>query len=115
MSGGYGMIRYDGRDMAVHRAILLALGVPIPEGVEVDHVRLRGCTSPACWNPDHLEVVTQRENSLRSDNFGGANARKTHCPQGHEYTAENTRLYRNQRFCRACARDRQRAKHQRTM
>jgi hypothetical protein len=28
----------------------------------------------------------------------------THCPHGHEYTAENTRIYKQRRFCRACDR-----------
>jgi hypothetical protein len=30
------------------------------------------------------------------------NSRKTHCPSGHEYTAENTNLYQGRRYCRAC-------------
>lgn len=35
------------------------------------------------------------------------NANKTHCPQAHQYTAENTHIdRRNRRHCRACARDR---------
>lgn len=32
----------------------------------------------------------------------------THCPQGHEYTATNTRIYRGSRFCITCARTRAR-------
>ena len=31
-----------------------------------------------------------------------ANSRKTHCPQGHEYTPKNTRVYRGSRRCKAC-------------
>jgi hypothetical protein len=27
---------------------------------------------------------------------------RTHCPWGHEYTSENTRLYQGRRFCRIC-------------
>jgi transcription factor WhiB len=30
------------------------------------------------------------------------NARKTHCPRGHEYSLENTYLRAGKRFCRAC-------------
>ncbi len=44
---------------------------------------------------------------------GGAakNAAKTHCPQGHEYTVENTYRYRNNwRYCRTCKLERERAK-----
>lgn len=32
------------------------------------------------------------------------NADKTHCPQGHEYTDENTYLFRGWRSCRECHR-----------
>lgn len=28
--------------------------------------------------------------------------RKTHCPQGHEYTEQNTRRWRSSRICRTC-------------
>jgi hypothetical protein len=31
------------------------------------------------------------------------NVKKTQCKQGHEYTAENTYLWRGHRHCRACA------------
>lgn len=78
---------------------------PIPEGLEIDHL----CRNPLCVNPDHLEPVTRKENNLRSYNVGGVNARKTHCPQGHEYTEENTYVetmyYGGKgRKCRECGR-----------
>lgn len=37
---------------------------------------------------------------------------RTHCKRGHEFTPENTRVYRGERYCRACGRDRARAKRQ---
>lgn len=85
----------------VHRiAHVLFIG-PIPPRYQVDHVAKRGCTSKLCINPAHLEAVTQRENLIRQ---GEA---VTHCPRGHEYTAENT--YRSPkaprcRRCRECVR-----------
>jgi len=33
-----------------------------PEGLEVDHL----CRNPACIRPEHLEIVTHRENMRRS-------------------------------------------------
>jgi hypothetical protein len=33
-----------------------------------------------------------------------ANTAKTHCLRGHEFTPENTRLYRGKRNCRTCGR-----------
>lgn len=72
---------------------------PIPDGLTIDHL----CRNKRCVNPDHLEVVTRGENTRR------ANASITHCPQGHEYTPENTRVgFKNKRACRACERDRAR-------
>ena len=70
---------------------------PIPAGLEPDHL----CRTPPCVNPEHLELVTHAENMRR-----GKNANATHCPHGHEYNEENTRLYDGRRFCRACKRQR---------
>lgn len=36
---------------------------------------------------------------------GAHNKVKTHCPQGHEYTESNTRVYNGSRSCRRCAAD----------
>lgn len=45
------------------------------------------------------------EGGRRGGNATGArNRAKTHCLRGHEFTEENTRLYGNERHCRACAR-----------
>lgn len=33
---------------------------------------------------------------------------RTHCPSGHEYTPENTRVYQGRRYCEECRRIRQR-------
>ncbi|KKL62016.1 hypothetical protein LCGC14_2189450 [marine sediment metagenome] len=39
----------------------------------------------------------------------GARREDTHCANGHEYTEENTRIYRNEaRMCRQCRREEQR-------
>lgn len=37
-----------------------------------------------------------------------AQTAKTHCPQGHEYTSENTYLLAGRRHCRECGRERNR-------
>ena len=71
----------------------------IPSGMQIDHLcRVRGCVNPA-----HMEVVTNKVNSLRSESFTAKNARKTHCPKGHEYSGSN--LYvssQGYRQCKTC-------------
>ena len=104
-TSGYGVIRYEGRQEMAHRvAFKLAYG-PIPEGLVLDHL----CRTPGCVNPAHLEAVPQRENCRR----GIKGVLTTRCPQGHEYTEENTRLIPNRyggdgRSCRTCHRERER-------
>lgn len=109
---GYGRIRWTGRLRDVHRVVFELLVGPIPAGLVLDHVQARGCRSTACCWPAHLEPVTRRENALRGDTFQATNTAKTHCPQGHEYTPENTWIdsQRGGRACRACKRDRSRVR-----
>lgn len=51
---------------SVHRLAYELWRGPIPVGYEVDHVWDRGCRSRACFNPDHLEAVTNHENGRRA-------------------------------------------------
>ena len=99
---GYGRVYVAPRIVVAHRFVYEALVGPIPEGMELDHVRARGCLHRNCVNPEHLEVVTRSQNVQRADLWQRA---VTHCPQGHEYSGVN--LYINpkgDRVCRACRR-----------
>lgn len=86
---------------------------PIPDGLTIDHL----CRNRPCVNPDHLEPVTQGENTLRGDTFQAENLAKTHCPQGHPYDEANTYRYSDgKRACRECRREhRRRYKRRRRM
>lgn len=79
---------------------------PVPDGMQLDHL----CRNRACCNPDHFEVVTASENTKRQDH---ANRRATHCPKGHEYNDENTRITPDgRRSCRPCDTDRTRRRRE---
>lgn len=79
----------------------------IPEGLHLDHL----CRNRKCCNPNHLQPVTMLENIRRGVGPSSRNARKTHCPKGHEYSGDN--LYehprKNMRYCRTCNRARAQA------
>lgn len=110
LTKGYGefLASSDGRRNQVHVyahrfAYELVVG-PIPPGMHIDHL----CRTPRCVNPAHLEPVTPQTNTLRSVKLG--RAFRTHCPQGHEYSAANTYVSkRNQRHCKTCKLERNRA------
>lgn len=84
---GYGLFTVAGKRRLAHRVVHEATtGVAIPVGLQIDHL----CRVKHCVRPDHLEVVTPRENVLRSDNRAGLNARKDVCDSGHPFDAINT-------------------------
>jgi hypothetical protein len=99
---GYGWFWFEGKMQKAHRVSYRLNVGPIPEGLQLDHL----CRNRGCVNPAHLEPVTSRENTLRGDTFAAAQAARTHCPQGHEYTEENTARWNRKRYCRACHRSR---------
>jgi hypothetical protein len=128
-NGRYGDYQAKGRKVLAHRYAYEQLVGPVPDGLELDHVKARGCTSTLCVNPAHLEPVTHLENMRRRTDdrrvFCACGAQitpdnprvrrkdgrycrecapdlRTHCRAGHEYTASNTYIYDGRRTCRIC-------------
>lgn len=102
---GYGTHRLDNKQRPVHRLAWEEANGPIPKGLFVCH----HCDVKLCCNPDHLFLGTAKDNATDLYNKGlGYQARITHCPNGHEYTPENTyflskkRKGSNARYCRTC-------------
>ena len=100
---GYARCGKEGK--AVHRVIFEAIYGLIPEGFELHHE----CRNKGCCNPFHLEVVSVLQHRGYHKNeipMAAVNKAKTHCPQGHEYTTENTYLSRRgnstMRHCVIC-------------
>ena len=99
--GDYGQFRVNNKMVRSHRFSYELFKGKIPDGFTLDHL----CRNPSCVNPDHLEVVTMKENILRGTSFSAINARKTHCIHGHEFTPKNTYFIRTGKGCRICQRD----------
>lgn len=95
--------------MLAHRISLEIAGRPVPAGLVADHI----CRNPGCVNPDHLEAVTNRENTLR----GTAGRHRiiervsvNHCANGHPFDHPNTYWFGKWRQCKACKADHVRRK-----
>lgn len=107
---GYGLMtvgsRIDGtyKTASVHRLSYEVFVGPIPDGLTLDHL----CEVKHCCNPEHLEPVTNAENSKRRGD------RMEKCRRGHPRTPEN--FYLNsagRRQCRPCVRIARAARRQR--
>lgn len=94
---GYGCFTFGGKAFRAHR-VLWAWENGYDPIRPLDHLChdretcAGGWTCPhrVCVNPDHLKEVTQRDNVIRGTGPSAANAAKTHCDHGHEFTPENT-------------------------
>ena len=100
---GYGLIHEKRRMLKAHRVSWeLHYGKVIPAGLFVCH----HCDNPGCVNPSHLFLGTNTDNLRDMSAKGRSRGQKvTHCPNGHEYSEENTYRYPNgRRDCRECHR-----------
>ena len=95
---GYGKFYLNGRTRGAHRVAYEWCIGSIPEGLDLDHL----CRIRNCVRPNHLEAVTEGENTKRGDT-GIHERNKTHCPRNHEYMSINTYVdKRGKRNCKIC-------------
>jgi hypothetical protein len=102
-SRGYGMVNLglgSGERLLAHRAAWEQAHGPVPEDMTIDHL----CGVKACVNPDHMEIVSRVENTIRAH----LGVRWTRCHRGHDLTNPANLLIavrkdgRQHRQCAAC-------------
>lgn len=80
---GYGQFHFMGRVLSPHTiALILTKGIHGSRELFADHM----CQNRRCCNPDHLRLVTPRQNAVENNSsFFAQNAAKTHCKNGHPF------------------------------
>lgn len=90
----------------IHRLVLLAFCGPCPDGMEACHNN----GNRADARLENLRWDTPSNNHLDKRRHGTDHqVNKKHCPQGHPYSAENTKVIPSRptaRYCRECHRER---------
>lgn len=106
---GYGTLSgsRDKRLYAHRESYRLARG-DIPAGLQLDHL----CRNRLCVNPDHLEPVTNAENTRRGKVSALRPARLA-CKNGHPLSSNAYKDSRGATQCRACLHRRQAAYYRR--
>ncbi|MCA1571986.1 MAG: HNH endonuclease [Chloroflexi bacterium] len=86
-----------------HSVAWEAANGPIPKGLELDHL----CSTRACVNVAHLDLVTHAENIRRMVARGNHwKQQVTHCPAGHAYDdPEHGVTWSGHRYCLTCRRE----------
>lgn len=109
-SHGYGVFQIRGETYRAHRVSYELYRGRIPEDLHIDHL----CRNRCCINPNHLEPVTNAENTRRGVAAEVSKARyaaQTHCKNGHLLSGNNLTIAKGngQRVCRTCRIARKRA------
>lgn len=100
---GYGQLCINYQRFCAHRWYWEQAKGKIRKGLQIHHE----CGNKLCVNPDHMGLVRPWVHSEVDSNHGAnIQRRKTHCPQGHPYTAENTYFINRRRVCVTCSRKR---------
>jgi hypothetical protein len=107
---GYGRMRVDGKLVQAHRLAYELFVGPAPANLTADHL----CRNPSCVNPEHIEFVTIRDNTLRGIGPSARNATKRECMRGHSDWKTVIRPNGTpRRYCAECTRVQQREKYRR--
>lgn len=97
---GYAKVHINKKNYRAHRWIWEFERGPISKELEIDHL----CRNRACQNTDHMELVTNLENTRRGN--ACYNRYKIECLRGHPYSGTNLYLELHsegiKRRCKIC-------------
>lgn len=96
VSKGYGNFSIKAEGFQAHRVSFHLYKGSLVPGLQIDHL----CRVKTCVNPDHLEQVSPRENTLRGTGITARLAKKETCPRGHLY--ELRKRKDGARICAQC-------------
>lgn len=102
---GYGIVWNGEKLLLAHRVAFTLTHGPIPRGLVIDHI----CRNVACVNPEHLQLVTQRENTLRGNSPNAISYRTNTCRRGHSLDGTYVKPD-GRRQCRQCGAAREAAR-----
>lgn len=101
----YGVVYRNGVSRMAHRVAWALSGRALTPGKTLDHL----CRTRLCVNPDHLEEVSQRENTGRGSSPIGELIRiqaSGRCNNGHDLGQVGYWRAGRSRTCAACGRER---------
>ena len=95
----YGRFTIRNEHFPAHRWIYEFYNGQVPKNLVIDHK----CRNTICVNPNHLRVLTHKENLLCGVGFSANNKAKMRCSRGHEFSGDNLHITKTgRRQCLAC-------------
>ena len=100
---GYGKLPFSWEGRKSHR---YSYYLNVDQNFDRSKLVCHHCDNPPCVRPSHLFLGTAKDNGQDMSKKGRSRGQKvTHCPQGHEYTKENTFIRKSKaRQCLTCKR-----------
>ena len=98
---GYGTFKVRKNSVLAHRLSFITNKHLPFDFLVVDHL----CRNRSCVNPDHLESVTSRVNTIRGVSPAANNSSKFNCSRGHKLDFPNlvpSSIKKGKRDCLAC-------------
>jgi len=85
---GYGQYSIAGKPCLAYKYSYEQNVGKVPDYMTIDHI----CRNRPCVRPDHLRLLTQKQNNEASDSLTALNGRKTTCKNGHPLVGDHIKI-----------------------